>query len=134
MSSEAKPAIGGKICVTAEGDNWDANVDPRFGRCKYFIIVDTDTMGFEAITNPNINSMGGAGIQSGQLIAGKQAKALLTGHVGPNAFQTLQAAGVSVITGISGTVKEAVDKYKKGDLKPTVGSSVNSKFGMPPKE
>ena len=134
MSSEEKSAVGGKVCVTSEGDNLDSKVDPRFGRCQYFIIVDTDTMKSEAINNPNIDSMGGAGIQSGQLIAEKQVKAVLTGNVGPNAFQTLQAAGVTVITGISGTVEEAVDKYKTGALKPTAGPSVNSKFGMPPQK
>ena len=122
-----------KICVTSEGNNLDSKVDPRFGRCQYFVFVDTDTSKFEAVQNPNIESMGGAGIQSGQFVAGREVKALLTGNVGPNAFQTLQAAGIDVITGISGTVKEAVEKYKKGGLKPTQGPSVNSKFGMPGK-
>ncbi|MFA5069179.1 MAG: NifB/NifX family molybdenum-iron cluster-binding protein [Candidatus Omnitrophota bacterium] len=132
MNNETNPVIGEKICVTSEGNNLESKVDPRFGRCQYFIIVDTGTMKFEAINNPNIDSMGGAGIQSGQFIAEKQIKAVLTGNIGPNAFQTLQAAGVGVITGISGTVKEAVDKYKKGKLKSTQGPSVNSKFGIPP--
>ena len=121
-----------KICITAEGNSLDSNVDPRFGRCQYFIIVDTETLVFDAIKNPNIESMGGAGIQSGQFVAGKGVKVLLTGNVGPNAFQTLQAAKIDVITGISGTTKDAVEKYKKGGLKPTEGPSVNSKFGMPP--
>ena len=123
-----------KICVTSQGGSLESSIDVKFGRCRYFIIVDTDTMKFEVINNPNMDSMGGAGIQSGQLIAEKQVKAVLTGNVGPNAFQTLQAAGVTVITGISGTVKEAVDKYKTGVLKPTAGPSVNSKFGMPPQK
>ena len=122
--------MGVKICVTSEGDNLESKVDPRFGRCRYFIIVDTGTMKFEAVLNPNIEAMGGAGIQSGQFISGKNVKAVLTGNVGPNAFQTLQAAGVSVITGISGTVKEAAEKYQKGELKPMQGPSVGSKFGM----
>ena len=121
-----------KVCVTSEGNNLDPKVDARFGRCQYFIIADTDTLTFEAIQNPNIESMGGAGVQSGQLVAEKKVKAVLTGNVGPNAFQTLQASGVDVITGISGTVKDALEKYKKGGLKPTQGPSVNSKFGMPP--
>ena len=123
-----------KICVTSEGDNLDYKVDPRFGRCQYFIIVDTDTLAFEAIQNPNIEAMGGAGIQSGQFVAEKKVKAVLTGNVGPNAFQTLRSAGIDVVTGISCTVKEAVEKYKKGDVKPTEGPSVSSKFGMPPKK
>ena len=122
-----------KVCVTCEGNSLDSKVDPRFGRCRYFIFVDADTSAFEAIQNPNIESMGGAGIQSGQFVAEKKVKAVLTGNVGPNAFQTLQAVSIDVITGISGTVKEAIEKYKRGELKPTQGPSVNSKFGMPGK-
>lgn len=121
-----------KICVSSQGDKLDSQVDARFGRCQYFIIVDTETMQFEAAQNPNIDSMGGAGVQSGQFVAGKGAKTVLTGNVGPNAFQTLQAAKIDVITGVSGKIKDAVEKYQKGELKPTQGPSVNSKFGMPP--
>jgi predicted Fe-Mo cluster-binding NifX family protein len=122
-----------KICVTSQGNNLDSELDPRFGRCKYFIFVDKDTLEFEAIENPNIDAMGGAGVQSGQIVAGKQVEALLTGNVGPNAFETLKAAGVNVITGLSGTVREAIDKYKSGKTAPTQGPSVNSKFGLPGK-
>ena len=123
-----------KICVTSQGDNLDSQVDVRFGRCQYFIIVNTDTLEFESIKNPNIDAMGGAGIQSGQLVAATGAKAILTGNVGPNAFQTLQTAGIDVITGASGSIKDVIEKYKKGEFKPTQGPSVNSKFGMPRKQ
>jgi len=122
-----------KICITSEGGNLDSKVDPRFGRCQYFIIADTDTLEFEAVRNPNIESMGGAGIQSAQLVASKQIKAVVTGNVGPNAFQTLQAAGIEVFTGASGTVKEAIEKYKKGEFKAASSPSVGSKSGMPGK-
>lgn len=122
-----------KICVTSQGQSLDAQIDPRFGRCAYFIIVDTDTLEFKAIKNPNINAMGGAGVQSGQLVVEKQVKTVLTGNVGPNAFQTLKAGGVQVIVGVSGSIKEAAEKYKKGQLKPTDDPSVGSKFGMGPK-
>ena len=121
-----------KICVTAQGDNLDADVDPRFGRCQYFIIVDSETLEFEAVRNSNIQTMGGAGIQSGQLVAGKGVKSVLTGNVGPNAFRALEAAGIDVITGVTGSVKEAVGKYKAGELKPAQDPSVGSKFGMGP--
>ena len=121
-----------RICITSQGDSLDSTVDPRFGRCQYFIIVDSDTLEFEAVENPSVAAGGGAGIQSGQLVANKTVKALLTGNVGPNAFQTLQAAGIDVITGVSGSIKEVVEKYKKGDLKPVEGPSVSSKFGLPP--
>jgi predicted Fe-Mo cluster-binding NifX family protein len=119
-----------KICITAQGNNLDAQVDPRFGRCQYFIFVDTDTLQFEAVQNPSTDVMGGAGVVSGQLVAEKQVKAVLTGNVGPNAFQTLQAAGIDMITGVSGSVKEAVVKYKKGELKSTQDPTVGPKFGV----
>ncbi len=119
-----------KICVTAQGKDLDSQVDPRFGRCQYFIIVDTDTLKFDTFENPNMNTMGGAGVQSGQLIAEKGATVVLTGNVGPNAFQTLNAGKVKVITGVSGKVREAVSKYKKGELKSTDNPSVDRKFGM----
>jgi len=123
-----------KICITSEGGSLDSKVDPRFGRCQYFIIADTDTLEFEAIVNPNIESMGGAGIQSAQLVSSKQVKAVVTGNVGPNAFQTLQAAGIEIFTGASGTVKEVIEKYKKGEFKTVSGPSVGSHAGMPGKK
>lgn len=118
-----------KICLTAKGDNRDAELDPTFGRCEYFIFVDVDTLEFEAVKNPNTESMAGAGIQSAQLVANKKVKAVITGNVGPNAFQTLNTAGIEVITGLSGTVKEAIEKYKRGELKPAQTPNVGTKFG-----
>ncbi|MEW6163349.1 MAG: NifB/NifX family molybdenum-iron cluster-binding protein [Nitrospirota bacterium] len=119
-----------KICVTSQGDSLDSPVDPRFGRCQYFIFVDTDTLEFEAIKNPNIEAMGGAGIQSGQIMVNKQVKAVITGNIGPNAHHTLQKAGIPVITNASGSVKEAIEEYKKGELKPTEVPTASSHSGM----
>jgi predicted Fe-Mo cluster-binding NifX family protein len=119
-----------KICVTSQGDNLEAQTDPRFGRCQFFIFLDTETLEFEAIKNPNVDAMGGAGIQSGQIMADRQIKAVVTGNVGPNAFQTLSAAGIAVITGASGSIKEAIEKYKKGELKPAEGPTTGAKFSM----
>ena len=119
-----------KICITSEGKTLDSKVDPRFGRCQNFILVNPDTLEFEAIENSNINQAGGAGIQSGQLMASKGIKAVLTGNVGPNAFQTLNAGGIDIYTGVSGSVKEAIEAYKSGKLKKTESPSVGSKFGM----
>jgi predicted Fe-Mo cluster-binding NifX family protein len=119
-----------KICVTSQGDTLASSVDPRFGRCQYFLFIDTDTDDFEAVQNPNIESAGGAGVQSGQLVASKEVKTVLTGNVGPNAFQTLQAANIDVITGMSGTVQEAVEQYKNGKLKPAQNYTVDSKSGL----
>jgi len=106
-----------KIAITSMGAELEDKVDPRFGRCHYFILFDTDTNKFEAIENTGAQGMGGIGIQSGQIMADKEVKIVLTGSCGPNAFQTLQAAGIKVITGASGTVQQAVDKFKSGELK-----------------
>lgn len=119
-----------KIAITSAGTDLTSQVDPRFGRCPYFIIIDPDTEEFEALENPNVQAMGGAGIQSAQLIASKGAEIVLTGSCGPNAFQTLSAAGVKVITGIVGTVKEAISRFKSGQLQPIQAPNVGSHFGM----
>jgi len=119
-----------KIAITASNPDLSSPVDPRFGRCPYFIIVDPDTLEFEANENTNLYASSGAGIQAAQFVANKGVKALLTGSCGPNAFQTLQAAGVEVIVGISGTVQEAATLYKEGNLKSTPQANVASHFGM----
>jgi len=123
-----------KICVTAEGKDLSASIDPRFGRCKYFIFADTETLQFEAVENPSLNSAGGAGIQAGQFMSAQGVKAVLTGNVGPNAHQVLSAAGIEIFTGVSGTVKEAIGNHKLGKYKSATSPSVGSKFGMPGKK
>jgi len=119
-----------KVAVTATGPNLDADVDPRFGRCPYFLIVETDDMTFEALENPNVSVGGGAGIQSAQLVAEKGAKVVLTGNCGPNAYQALSAGGVEVIVGVSGKVRDAVEQYKAGAFAAAQQPSVPSHFGM----
>jgi predicted Fe-Mo cluster-binding NifX family protein len=119
-----------KIAVSSMGQGLDAEIDPRFGRCQYFVIVDSETMELDAVENPNVMASGGAGIQSAQLVADKGAEVVVTGNCGPNAFQTLQAAGISVCVGIAGTVGQAVEQYKRGKLTPVSGPSVGDKFGV----
>lgn len=119
-----------KIGISSTGKDLDDQVDSRFGRCQYFLIVDTDTMSFEYISNESAMSSGGAGIQAAQSVVKAGVEAVITGNMGPNAFQTLSAAGIKVVTGVSGTVKDAVEKYKKGELKETTAPSVGSHFGM----
>ncbi len=119
-----------KICVTAKGDSLDSEVDPRFGRCRHFMIVDTDSLEFEAVENLYAGIAGGAGIQSGQLVSEKQVSIVLTGNVGPNAFQTLNEAGIEVITGVSGTVREVAQSFKNGAYVPVQGPTVRSKSGL----
>jgi len=119
-----------KICVSATANSLDASVDPRFGRCPYFLIVDSETMQFEAIPNVASGAMGGAGIQAAQTIASRGVKVLITGNVGPNAFQALSAAGIKIVTGAFGTVKEVIEKYKSGEFKETGSPTVRGHFGM----
>jgi predicted Fe-Mo cluster-binding NifX family protein len=119
-----------KICVTATANSLDAQIDPRFGRCSYFIIVDSETMKFEAISNMAAGATGGAGIQAAQTVAKKDVKLLITGNVGPNAFGALSAANIEVVTGASGTVREAVEKFKQGEFTKTSAPTVDDHFGM----
>ena len=118
------------IAVSAMGPSLDAEVDPRFGRCRYLIIVDPDTMQFEEVENTGALASGGAGISTAQLIADKGVEAVLTGNCGPNAFQVLSAAGIKVVTGASGTAWDAVQSYKTGHLQPTSQPNVPGHFGM----
>lgn len=119
-----------KICITSQGNNLDAEVDPRFGRANYFLIVDTDNMENEAIQNPYIQAGGGAGVQAAQFVANKNVKAVITGNIGPNSFQVLTEAGLSIISGVSGSIKSTIEKYKNGELKSVENPTVNEKFGM----
>ena len=119
-----------RICVTAASGNLDSQIDPRFGRCQYFLIVDSDTMAFEAVPNIASNAASGAGIQGAQVIASKGAKVLITGNVGPNAFQALSAAGIKVVTGAFGSVREAIKKYERGELNEVSSPTVRGHHGM----
>ncbi len=119
-----------KIAITSSGPDLDAEVDPRFGRCQYFLIVELNDLSFEAIENSNIAVGGGAGIQSAQLMAEKEVKTVVTGNCGPNAYQTLSAAGIEVIVGAAGIVREALERYQRGELAPAENASVPNHFGM----
>ena len=119
-----------KIAVTSTGPSLDDNVEARFGRCAYFLIIDTDTMQYEAIENPNIALGGGAGIQSAQLMSEKGVTTVLTGNCGPNAFNVFGQAGIQVIVGVSGVVRNAVEQFKTGTFSSASGPNVASHFGM----
>ncbi|MBU9888357.1 MAG: NifB/NifX family molybdenum-iron cluster-binding protein [Candidatus Omnitrophica bacterium] len=105
-----------KIAITSEGKSPAAAVDPRFGRCKYFIVYDSDSGAFESLENTHAQASGGAGIQAGQWMVSKGVEAVLTGHVGPNASGVLLPAGIKIYTGVSGTVAEAFERFRKGEL------------------
>jgi len=119
-----------RIAISATGPTLDAEVDPRFGRCQYFIIVDPETMEFEALENSNAMASGGAGISTAQMIAGKGVEVVLTGNCGPNAYQVLSAAGLQVITGVSGKIRDAIEEYKLGTFSAAQQPNVTDHFGV----
>ena len=100
-----------KIAVTATGGSLSAQVAQNFGRCPYFIIVDSDTMKFDPVQNPAAAMMGGAGPAAARTVNEAGSKVLLTGIVGPNAQGALEQYGIEIVTNTTGTVKEAVEKY-----------------------
>lgn len=119
-----------KIAITAQGSTLDAAMDPRFGRCEHFVIVDLETESYEAFPNEGVMASGGAGTQGAQFLANKDAAAVITGHVGPNAARSLQTAGINVYSMASGTVREALEAFKNGELPEVSGSTVRRHFGM----
>ena len=105
-----------KIAVSSSGKDLDSLIDPRFGRCAYFLMVETDDMSFEVFDNQSMSLGGGAGIQSAQFISSKGAKAVITGNCGPNAVKTLAAGGIEGFLGNTGIVREALQKFKNEEL------------------
>jgi predicted Fe-Mo cluster-binding NifX family protein len=118
-----------KICVSSTANNLEAQLDPRFGRCPYLIIIDTENMQFEAIPNLAAGTREGAGIHAAQTIANKGAKLVITGNVGPNAFRALSAADIEIMTDASGTIREVIEKFKNGKLRKTGAPTVDGHFG-----
>ena len=119
-----------KLAFTVQGENLNADIDPRFGRCQKILVLDSETEAFEVFDNTNVNLSGGAGIQTAKFIIEKDVHTVLTGNVGPNAYMTLTAADIQVFTGISGTVSDAIEKFRKGELQANSEPSVESHHGM----
>lgn len=105
-----------KICICTTSLGLNSPVDQVFGRCNFFLIVDTESEEFKAIENEAKEAIGGAGIAAAQTVADEKAKVVIVGNIGPNALTVLQQAGIKVISGISGIAKEALEKFKKGEL------------------
>jgi len=107
-----------KIAISSEGPGLDNHVDPRFGRAAGFVVVDPETMAFEYVDNGASQVMAqGAGIQAAEIVAATGARVLLTGFVGPKAFQALSAAGITIGQNVDNlTVREAVKRFQAGDV------------------
>jgi predicted Fe-Mo cluster-binding NifX family protein len=119
-----------RIAVSSEGDNLDAPASPVFGRCRTYLFVDSETLEFEALPNPAVSQGGGAGIQAAQFVVNHGAQAVLSGNLGPNAFDVLQAANVRGYLVPEGTVRQAVAAYKAGQLQPMGEANVAAHAGM----
>lgn len=117
-----------KIAITSQGNNFDSEVDEKFGRCEYFLIIDTETLDFEVIENPAKDASGGAGMQAVKIVSDKGVGAVITGNVGPNALSILQEARIKVYAG-TGYVKDVIEKYKKGELEELKSPTVGIHFG-----
>jgi len=104
-------------------------VDSRFGRCSYFVVVDVDTLELEAIPNVSQSMNHGAGVQAAKTITNRGIHAVLTGNIGPNAYQAFSVSGIRVVTGVSGKIREAVTKYRNGEFKEAGSPTVGGHFG-----
>ncbi|BAF58763.1 MAG: NifB/NifX family molybdenum-iron cluster-binding protein [Pelotomaculum sp.] len=114
-----------KVAITSQGESLESMLDQRFGRCGWFVVADTEEGNWEAVSNEqNLSSAQGAGIQSAETVCRCGAEAVITGHVGPKAFKVLNAAGIKVYCCTGGTVAEALEKFKKGELKETLEANV----------
>lgn len=119
-----------RVVVSSQGETLDAAASPVFGRCPTYVFVDTETMEFEALANPAMNQGGGAGIAAAQFVVSQGAQVVLSGNLGPNAFNVLEAASVPGYLVASGTVRQAVEAYKSGQLQPMGGANVAAHAGM----
>jgi predicted Fe-Mo cluster-binding NifX family protein len=114
-----------KIIITTQGDSPDSEVDPRFGRAQNFLVYDTETDAYTAVSNTqNLQAAQGAGIQAGRTVTDAGAQAVLTGNCGPKAFRVLNEAGIKVFIGVTGTAREAVEAYQKGELTEATSANV----------
>jgi predicted Fe-Mo cluster-binding NifX family protein len=115
-----------KIALTSTGRELSSEMDPRFGRAAYFIVVDPDTLEFEVVDNfENTNVNQGAGIQAGKTIVDKGAEVLITGFCGPKAFQVLESAGIETVVGAKGRIEDVIRDYKSGKLEATQTPNVD---------
>ncbi|MCQ8903005.1 MAG: NifB/NifX family molybdenum-iron cluster-binding protein [Methanothrix sp.] len=119
-----------KICVTAGGAGLDAPLDPRFGRCPFFVVVDLDSMADSSVQNTAAGAAGGTGIQAAQMVSQLGVSALVTGNVGPNALQVLSSAGIEIYQSQGGTVRDAIERFRRGELVKLSAPSVPPQGGM----
>ncbi len=119
-----------KVAVASSGDNLDAQMDPRFGRCAYIVVVDTDTMQFEAIENPGPTMGSGAGTSAAQIVGDTGADAVVAGNFGPNAALALNAGAIAMLQTSGMSVREAAQDAAAGKLPEVADATTDAKTGM----
>ena len=110
-----------KVCITSKGEETNAQVDPRFGRCAYFCFYDTETGEFTFEQNTFTHARGGVGVQASQHMVNQEVSAVITGQIGPNAYQALEAGGIRMYTGAKGTVADTVEQFNRGEFESANG-------------
>ncbi|WP_394698083.1 NifB/NifX family molybdenum-iron cluster-binding protein [uncultured Methanolobus sp.] len=122
-----------KVCVTAISNSLDASLDPHFGRCLYFIIIDGDSTEFTILKNASAFSSDGAGVQAAQLILNREIDVLITGYIGPKAFSILSSKGIDVLTFADGSVSDALKACKSNVLEKLDASNspVKDRYEVP---
>jgi predicted Fe-Mo cluster-binding NifX family protein len=119
-----------KVCITAVGNDLNSPIDPRFGRCASFMIVDTESMEFRVLQNRSAYQAGGAGIQAAGDVVKEGISAVISGAIGPNAIEVLRAANVEFYEAMPGSVKDNVEALKAGRLKKMYAPTVPGHFGQ----
>jgi len=122
-----------KICITSTGSDLSSPIDPRFGRCAYFLIVSDKGKLIKAVPNTGAQSMRGAGVSAAQIVADEKVETVITGNVGPNAYTILKSLGMKIFHGASNmTVEQALQAYKKKEFEevnPSQGTGFGPGFG-----
>lgn len=115
-----------KILITVTSPDFETTLDPRFGRAAYFLLVDADTLDWQAQPNPAVNASGGAGIKAAQFAVDAGCAAVVSGDCGPNAFEVLDAAGISMyLFGQSQNVQQVIESWRAGKLE-KIGAATSS--------
>ncbi len=118
-----------KICFSSTGIDLESELDLRFGRCYYFLIVNTETEEIKAIENEGGISAHGAGVSAAQQVAKEDVDVVVTGNIGPNAMKILEGSDIKIFRGEADTIKSNLEKYKENRIE-TINSAKSAHFGL----
>jgi predicted Fe-Mo cluster-binding NifX family protein len=119
-----------KIAVSSKGQDMEAALEPRFGRCSFFLIIDPDDMNFDVVANDSATLSGGAGIRSARFLVTKNVNAVITGNCGRKVVGLLSAAGIDVYLGQTGSIKEVLERFRHGKLRPASDTNAETCYGL----